>query len=618
MVEQISSAAFARSFAQRAGQVAWFLGAGSSAAANVPTGLDMITDFKKRLFCADTKIPGREIDISDPLWEERITSYFDGSHGLPPVGDPEEYAAAFEAAYPDERDRRSYVADAARRGTPSYGHRVVAALITTGFARCLFTTNFDQLIERATVVTDELLPPERRAHLTVGALDSVDRAERCLRDDSWPLLVKMHGDYQSERLKNTTQELQTQDEGLRRVLVGALARFGLLAVGYSGRDDSIMDALDEAVSSKGTFPSGLWWVSRPGVALLPRVVSLLERAEDSGVAVRIVQSESFDELAGDIEREIPLDGPLLQHVRDVQPRPLVESAVLPTQAAAQFPVLRCSAIQMLELPSEARQVSVDRPLTSKQARELIKTTGIWATVSSRGRALSMFGADGDIERAFATVGGELQGTIRLNPTEDSIDAGLICDAFTRAITRRKPLRRLIFGRGHHAVVRPPDSDRSDAVACKGREYLKDLSNAYGDPLTGLVPKTRTRFAEAIRVHLEHWNGRWWCVYEPYTWVDLPRLLVGNPGASEQARGGVTVEEYIRLKTIAAGWRRERWARRYNPRWNEIISAWVKLLAPEPETEVSAHYFEGTGINAVFRLSQTTAWASPGRRPAEGI
>ena len=198
MVEQISSAAFARSFAQRAGQLAWFLGAGSSAAANVPTGLDMITDFKTRLFCADTQIPRREIDISDPLWEERITSYFDGSHGLPLAGDPEEYAAAFEAAYPDARDRSSYVADAAKRGTPSYGHRVVAALITARFARCLFTTNFDPLIERATVVTDELLPPERRAHLTVGDLDSVDRAERCLRgrlvapagQDAWRLPVR--------------------------------------------------------------------------------------------------------------------------------------------------------------------------------------------------------------------------------------------------------------------------------------------------------------------------------------------------------------------------------------------------------------------------------------------
>ena len=611
VVDAVSSTVFARTFGQRAGQLAWFLGAGASAAANVPTGMDMILDFKTRLFCADTRIPRREIDISDPIWEERITSYFDGSRGLPPAGDPDEYAAAFEAAYPEARDRRSYVDQAAKRGTPSYAHRVLAALITTGYARCLFTTNFDQLVERSTVITDELLPAERRAHITVGALDSVERAERCLRDDSWPLLVKLHGDYQSERLKNTSQELQTQDEGLRQVLVGALARFGLVVVGYSGRDDSIMDALDEAVSTEGAFPSGLWWVTRSGATLLPRIETLLERAVESGVDVRIVQSESFDELAGDIEREVSLDGPLLQHVRGVQPGPLVEPAALPTKAAAQFPVLRCSALQVLELPSKARRVTVDRPITTREARRLIREAEIWATVASRGRELLVFGADEDLERAFSTVGGELEGTVRLNPAEDSIDTGLVYDAFTRAITRRRPLRRLPSWRGHHAVVRPPDDDRSDVVARKGRERLNVLSDAYDSGLTGTVPKARIRFAEAIRVRLEHWGGQWWCVYEPYTWVDLPRPATASSRSREPTRGGVSESEYLRLKTIAADWRRERWARRYNPKWNEIISAWAKVIAPEPETEVSAHYFKGAGTNAVFRISQTTAWSSPG-------
>jgi len=615
VVEQISSAAFARSVGQRAGQLAWFLGAGASAAANVPTGMDMILDFKSRLFCADTKIPRREIDISDPLWEARIISYFDGSRGLPPAGDPDEYAAAFEAAYPDARDRRSYVADAAKRGTPSYAHRVLAALITTGYARCLFTTNFDQLVERSTVITDELHPPELRAHLTVGALDSVERAERCLRDGSWPLLVKLHGDYQSERLKNTSQELRTQDEGLRRVLVGALARFGLVVVGYSGRDDSIMDVLDEAASSEGSFPSGLWWVTRPGTMLLPRVESLLKRAVESGVDVRIVQSESFDELAGDIEREVSLDGPLLQHVREVQPGPLVEPAALPRKAGAQFPVLRCSALQVLDLPSEAREVAVDRPLTVREARRLIRQTEIWATVASRGRELLVFGADDDIERAFSSVGGELGGTVRLNPAEDSIDAGLVYDAFTRAITRRKPLFRLLSSRGHHAVVRPPDNSQSDAIACHAREVLRSLSDVYGGGLTGVVPKAGIRFAEAIRVRLEHWDGRWWCVYEPYTWVDLPRPVDSDATTEIEDRDGISLEDHLQLRRISADWRRERWAQRYNARWNDIISAWARVIAPQPESESSAHYFEGTGINAFFRVSQTTAWASPVRGPA---
>ena len=615
MVERVSGTAFARVFGQRAGQLAWFIGAGASAAADVPTGMDMILDFKVRLFCADTRIPRQEIDVSDPLWEERITSYFDGSRGLPPVGDPDEYAAAFEATYPEARDRRAYVAAAAQRGTPSYAHRVLAALVTSGHARCLFTTNFDQLVERSTVITDELVPPERRAHLTVGALDSVERAERCLRDDSWPLLVKLHGDYQSERLKNIPQELQTQDEGLRRVLVGALARFGLVVIGYSGRDDSIMDALDEAAVTEGSFPSGLWWVMQPGATLLPRVESLLERAAESGVDVRVVESENFDELAGDIEREICLDGPLLQHVREVQPGPLVEPAALPTRASAQYPVLRCSALQVLDHPSEARKVAIDRPLTTSEARGLIRQAKVWATVASRGRVLLVFGADDNIERVFSMVGGEVGDTVRLNPAEDSIDAGLVYDAFTCAITRRKPLRRLPLRRGHHAVVQPPDSSRFDAVAREGRVMLTSLRDAYDCEITGVVPKAGIRFAEAIHVRLEYWHDRCWCVYEPYTWVDLPRPGESASRTSGQRRDCSSLEDRLRLEKLSADWRRERWARRYNSRWNEIIAAWARVISPELESKLTAHYFEGAGINASFRVSRTTAWARPVRRPA---
>ena len=85
-----------------------------------------------------------------------------------------------------------------RRDPPSFGHRVLASFISEGLIHCLFTTNFDPLIERATGVTDDLLPPDRQAHLAVTALDSVERGERCLREATWPLLVKLHGDYQSE------------------------------------------------------------------------------------------------------------------------------------------------------------------------------------------------------------------------------------------------------------------------------------------------------------------------------------------------------------------------------------------------------------------------------------
>ncbi len=138
----------------------------------------MILDFKARLFCDAIGVPRREIDPSDPVWQERIESYFDGNYGFPRSGHPDEYGVAFEKAFPTEAERRRYIDDAVRRGRSSFGHRVLASLIASRQALCLFTTNFDPLIEHTAVVADDLLPVEQRVHLTVAALDSAARPSR--------------------------------------------------------------------------------------------------------------------------------------------------------------------------------------------------------------------------------------------------------------------------------------------------------------------------------------------------------------------------------------------------------------------------------------------------------
>lgn len=610
MVEHVTSDAFGRSFGQRTGRLAWLIGVGASAAAGVPTAADMIADFKARLYCAHMRIPRNEVDVSDPLWEQRITSYLDGAHGFPPAGDPGEYSTAFEIAYPEAADRRSYIENAVRRASPSFGHRVLASLISGGVIRCLFTTNFDPLIERATAVTDDLLPPDRQAHLAVSAIDSVERGQRCLREDAWPLLVKLHGDYQSDHLKNTEQELQTQDERLRRVLVDGLARFGLVVVGYSGRDDSVMDALDEAVAHEGAFPAGLWWVARPHASLLPRVAALLERAAKSGIEVHVVDSETFDELAGDLEREVELAEPLRQHVRSVRPQPVVEPVALPETRAAMFPAVRCSALELLGLPTVAREVTLDRPLSTPEARRMIKDAGVWATVASYGQTLAVFGQDDDIERVFGSVGGRLTGEVALDPAQQSTDLGLVYDCLVKAITRHRPLRPILRHRGHAVLVRPPDGSRRDDIEREHREVLAKLQRAYQTRLTGRVQGLECPFAEGIRVRIEEWDGRWWLVYEPYTWVDLPSDDDVDERSDQDRTYSDRVWNAASPKSAAADWRRERWAQRYNRSWHSIVTGWAKLIAPESETDLSAHYFQGPGINAEFRVSWTTAWSCP--------
>lgn len=605
-IERLSDAQFSLTFAARAGQIAWLIGAGASAAAGIPTGQDMIIDFKARMYCAEVGIARREVDPGDPLWRERISSFFDGSHGLPPLGDPGEYAAAFELAYPEPGDRRAYIDEAVRRGSPSFGHRVLAAIIASRQVPALFTTNFDPLIENAAITADELLPASARVHLAVADLNRSDVAQRCVRESAWPLLVKLHGDFQSDHLKNIASELAEQDERLRGSLVSTCQRFGLLVLGYSGRDTSVMDSLADVAGHQGGYPAGLFWCVRPGQPLLPAVTDVLARADAAGIPVGLVQTENFDELAGALERQLDLPGVLANHIRVARPATRVQPVALPTHEGARFPVLRTSAMPLLSMPIVARRIVLSTPATSPEIRQHLKAAGIRRTiVGATGREIAAFGLDRELVTGLSPLGARLDGEVVLDPSSESWALGLLYDALARALARGRPLRPILRRRGHTLVLAPPSADRTDDMAKADRRTLEGLRAAYKGSVTGTVPGLGLRYAEAIALRLESWLDQWWCIIDPFTWIDW------YP-ASAESTGRIAGPDRQQIAK-AADWRRERWARRYNTQWNEILAAWARVLAPVRETTVRATgVAAGDGIEAAFLISQVTGWCPPGR------
>ena len=160
------------------------------------------------------------------------------------------------------------------------------------------------------------------------------------------------------------------------------------------------------------------------------------------------------------------------------------------------------------------------------------------------------------------------------------------------------------------TIRPPDDSLGGDIARERQLVLDRLRRAYQSALAGTVPVIGCPFTEAIQVRIEAWDDRWWLVYEPYTWVDLPRNgQTHEPRAKGHRYSAVTLDEST-PQSKAASWRRERWASRYNRTWHDIVEAWAMLIAPESVVELSTHYFPGSGVNAKFRLSCTTAWSSP--------
>lgn len=613
-IPTMTSRAFATAFALRPNLLSWFLGAGASAASNIPTGYAMIRDFKAKIFCAQNDIPRREIDAGDQVWIDRMDDFFRRTSLLPPDGHPNEYAAAFEMVYPQERHRRQYIEDAVKNGVPCYGHKVLAALVATGKVDCIFTTNFDTLIEDTTLSANGVLKVEDQKRPTVAALDSVERAILCLKESGWPLVAKLHGDYQSMQIKNTGSELEKQDENMRHVLVEASQRFGMVFVGYSGRDESVMEALTSVLKEKTPFPNGLYWVTNSASKLLPAVTEFLTIAHLAGVDVAVVECSTFDELAADLIKEVELPAPLLNMVTQGRPTPRLVPVELPLKAALQYPLLRFSALLIESMPRVARRVTLARPLTTPTARGLLREQNCKAIVATYGRELAVFGRDEEIVAALASVGGQLAGTVDLNPTQDSWALGLLYDALTKALCRHRPLIPRYKRSGHSLLVAGSKEGENQEWARKRAQDLARLRAAYEANLTGQVPKLDFPFHEGVFVKLEQIEDRWWCGFEPYTFVDVPREQLDQvpPAVAASVQEALGMQYGHRGGDPAGDWRREHWATKYNKHWANIIDAWAAMLTASKDGTVRAFGIDQhTGVDASFSISTQTGWSRPG-------
>ncbi len=612
MVKVVTGSQFASSYCLRPEQFSWFLGAGASASAGIPTGYSMILDFKKRLFCQLSSISLRDVDSNDPLWQQRMDLFFSSRSELPPPNDPTEYAKAFEAVYPTQEERRIYIENAVKKGTISFPHRVLAAMLTNRRIPCIFTTNFDHLVEDATTLTDQMVDPGERANLTTAAIDNAARAELCLRESRWPLLAKLHGDFQSLELKNTADELMEQDARMRQVLRSACARFGLVVVGYSGRDESVMSALNDALETTNAFPGGIYWVTRSGDSILPSVRRFLERATQSGVDAALVESPTFDELAGDIVDNISLPQTLREYVQLSRPVPFLIELPLPEREHRDFPVLQCSALPILSMPQKARRIEVDNVITTTRARELVRDVRVKAVVASIGREVVAFGADSELLKAFESVGGRLAGHIELHPENESWAKGLIYDALVLALSAHRPVRPKLRRRGHALTVSRGFPDDSAERIGRRNKQLSRLKQAYGGTLTGTVDGHEYPFSEGIQIRIDQVAGRWWCVFEPYTDVRITNEGVDGDGSTEKS------SVFMSPSSPVMDWQRERWAMRRNREWARIVAAWAEFLASDSQGVIRAIGFNDEvvpGLDAEFQLSPITGWSRPGHEHA---
>lgn len=547
----------------------WFLGAGASASAGIPTALDMVWEFKQLLFVSQRRASLQSVsDLSSPVVRSEIQGHIDSAASFPVQGSPEEYGALFEAAFPSEQDRRSYLEAKVRVGKPSYGHLALATLMKAGLTRIVWTTNFDSLIADACAKVYEAT-----GNLTTASLDA-PHLTQAIVEERWPVEVKLHGDFRSRRLKNVAVELCQQDERLRDELMQCCRRFGLVVAGYSGRDHSIMDALYDVAKRPGSFPAGLFWLHRGPEEPLPRVIELLGDAITRGAEAALVRVENFDETLRDLVRlHQGLDTSTLEQFAG--PRRRWSPAPLPVGRRA-WPVIRLNALEIVQSPTVCRRVtcSVGGVVAARRAAEL---AGVNIIVTRRRSGVLAFGADADVRRAFGPY--DLSGfdlyTLDLSKLRhDSTERGLIREALSRALVRECQLRLAHAGRQHELVPADPAGP-----------LWQPLQNIVGRIAGNVTGHPELAWSEGLRVRLDWADDRLWVLFDP----------------------GIVFEGVNPAnKSAAADFARERTVKRYNSKLNDLLDFWGETIA-QGGRELRA-FGIGDGVDATFRLATTTAYS----------
>jgi hypothetical protein len=265
---------------------ALFLGAGASVTSGMPSAQMCIWEWKRNIFL--TNNVGLESQFSELTLSSvqlRIQRWLDQQGLYPQDQDPSEYGVYVDACYPIPESRRLFFQEKVRQTKPHIGYQLVGELASQRIIRSVWTTNFDQLTSRA-LASQQVTPIE------VG-LDSSHRVVR-MPNSGELLVVSLHGDYRYDALKNTSEELRTQEVSLERSLMQELSSVPVVVSGYSGRDESIMRCFTDAYSRPGS--GTLYWTVHDACNVSPSVKELIQHARSHGRSAYLVPSQGFDDL----------------------------------------------------------------------------------------------------------------------------------------------------------------------------------------------------------------------------------------------------------------------------------------------------------------------------------
>ncbi len=156
-----------------------------------------------------------------------------------------------------------------------------------------------------------------------------------------------------------------------------------------------MDALEES-ASKGSYTGGLFWLQHPNIPVFDRVQRLLERARKNNVRTEVLEVPTFDELMGDIFRQ--LDHVTIEidaMVNKVRKR--ISGVTRPLSPDVLGRSFRLNALHVVAYPSICRRIGCEIG-GHRECEEAAKGSPV--LVARRDIGVLAFGADSDLRRCF--------------------------------------------------------------------------------------------------------------------------------------------------------------------------------------------------------------------------
>ena len=295
----MSVESFLQHYLQNAQHLMWFLGAGTSRSAGLPTATDIIWDLKRRYYCLYENQDLQSHDVNNRIVKQKIQTYMD-SKGYPASDSPEEYPFYFNLTFGNNSAaQQNYINEALSvdKVSLNVGHRILAALLEMEKIKIIFTTNFDEVIETAYANVSG-------KNLSAFHLEGSYAALNALNSERFPLYAKIHGDFRYQSIRNLAKDMRDNDSEIQKCFLAASTRYGLIVSGYSGRDSNVMTMFQEAMDQNNAFPHGFFWTVPRLCETAESIQELLKEARDKGVQANIVETGTFDEILSRIWRQV--------------------------------------------------------------------------------------------------------------------------------------------------------------------------------------------------------------------------------------------------------------------------------------------------------------------------